>query len=67
MYDGSIITPVDEIIVTVNLGERFVPVRLLIVKSKCRPLLGRDLMLAFKMFKNFQVIKSIVIVNNYRL
>lgn len=53
MYDGSIVTPVGEILVTVSLGKRSVPAKLLIVKSKCRPLLGRDLMSAFKMFKNF--------------
>jgi len=56
MYDGSIITPVGKIFVTANLGKRFIPAKLLIVKSECRSLLGRDLMLAFKMFKNFQVI-----------
>ncbi|XP_018396209.1 PREDICTED: uncharacterized protein K02A2.6-like [Cyphomyrmex costatus] len=44
-----------EIFVTANYGKCFVPARLLIVKSEGRPLLGRDLISAFKMFKNFQV------------
>ena len=55
MYDGSIVTPIGEIFVMANLNKHFIPARLLIVKSECRSLLGRDFMSAFKMFKNFQV------------
>lgn len=64
MYDSSIVTPVGEIQVIATLGKHSVPARLLIVKSNCRPLLGRELMLAFKMFKNFQV-KLLAINFNY--
>lgn len=54
MYDGSIVTPVGEIQIIATLGKHSIPARLLIVKSNCRPLLSRDLMLAFKMFKIFK-------------
>jgi len=49
MYNGSIIEPVGEMYVKVEINNVEHKVKLIIVKSNNRPLLGRDLMKLFKM------------------